>query len=77
VPDRPTAPVPPATAAAGGPAQAVPPAAHVEPVAAPAGHAALERPLRCFRCGSPAVTYQHCKVFCRACGALVENCAGD
>lgn len=33
--------------------------------------------LRCFRCGSTDVRYDHCKVFCRGCGALIENCAGD
>lgn len=38
---------------------------------------ALDAVLRCFRCGSHYVVYHHCKVFCRACGALIENCAGD
>jgi len=38
---------------------------------------ALDPVLRCFRCGSRDVVYNHCKVFCRTCGALIENCAGD
>jgi hypothetical protein len=38
---------------------------------------ALENALISFRCGSRDVVYRHCRVFCRACGALIENCAGD
>jgi len=33
--------------------------------------------LRCFRCGAVQVDYRLCKVFCAACGGLIENCSGD
>jgi len=33
--------------------------------------------LICYLCGSREVLYNHCKVFCRRCGALIENCGGD
>lgn len=33
--------------------------------------------LRCFRCGSTAIDYRLCKVFCLNCGGLIENCSRD
>jgi len=33
--------------------------------------------LRCFRCGSTRIDYRLCKVFCLACGGLIENCSRD
>jgi hypothetical protein len=33
--------------------------------------------LICFVCGSEDLSTEKCKVWCRKCHALIENCSGD
>jgi hypothetical protein len=33
--------------------------------------------LVCFVCGSENLSTEKCKVWCRDCHALIENCSGD
>lgn len=33
--------------------------------------------LICFVCGSQNLSTEKCKVWCRDCHALIENCSGD
>ena len=33
--------------------------------------------LICYQCGGQDFRYEKCKVICKKCGYLVENCNGD
>ena len=39
--------------------------------------AALLTKLICYVCGSEDLSTEKCKVWCRRCHALIENCSGD
>ncbi|MEW6777255.1 MAG: hypothetical protein AB1405_13240 [Bdellovibrionota bacterium] len=39
--------------------------------------ARIRKTLFCHICGSTDLRSEHCKVFCRKCNHLVENCSGD
>jgi len=41
------------------------------------GEAATLGKLICYVCGSENLSTEKCKVWCRDCHALIENCSGD
>jgi hypothetical protein len=40
-------------------------------------HASPVVKMLCFVCGSENLSTEKCKVWCRDCHALIENCSGD
>jgi hypothetical protein len=42
-----------------------------------AAHAPAILKMVCFVCGSENLSSEKCKVWCRDCHALIENCSGD
>lgn len=44
---------------------------------APAGQETPVVRMVCFVCGSEDLSAEKCKVWCRRCHALIENCSGD
>ncbi len=41
------------------------------------GEAATLSTMICYVCGSEDLSTEKCKVWCRKCHALIENCSGD
>jgi hypothetical protein len=42
-----------------------------------AAHESAVVKMLCFVCGSENLSTEKCKVWCRDCHALIENCSGD